>query len=117
MNHAETIENDKGDIKLVRLSYIDHKSEAYIEFNKTMQHDYLDQYYHNYSDQYLIWDNADFIFGKFYKFLKRWKNRKLKEKDEEKFKDIWAILTDDVVRELIEMLEFALEKEWYEFKE
>ena len=33
MNHAETIENDKGDIKLVRLNYIDHKSEAYIEFN------------------------------------------------------------------------------------
>jgi len=109
MNHAETIENDKGDIKLVRLSYIDHKSEAYIEFNKIM--------HHNYPDQYLSWDNADFIFGKFYKFLKRWKNGRMKKKDEEKFKDIWPILTDDVVRELTEMLEFALEKEWYEFKE
>ena len=108
MNHAETIETDKGDIKLVRLNSIDHKSEAYIEFNNIKLKSL---------NQYISWDNADFIFTKFYKFLKRWKNRKLKEKDEEKFKDIWPILTDDVVRELIEMLEFALEKEWYEFKE
>ena len=107
MNHAETIENDKGDIKLVRLSYIDHKSEAFIEFNNHPDNE----------KKYIVWDNADFIFTKFYKFLKRWKNRRMKKKDEEKFKDIWPILTDDVVRELIEMLEFALEKEWYEFKE
>jgi len=107
MNHAETIENDKGDIKLVRLSYIDHNSEAFIEFNNHPDN----------TKKYVVWDNANFIFTKFYKFLKRWKNRRMKKNDEEKFKDIWPILTDDVVRELIEMLEFALEKEWYEFKE
>ena len=107
MNHAETIENDKGDIKLVRLVYSDHKSEAFIEFNNHPDN----------AKKYVVWDNADFIFTKFYKFLKRWKNRRMKKKDEEKFKDIWPILTDDVVRELIEMLEFGLEKEWYEFKE
>ena len=111
MNYSETIENDNGDIKLVRLSYIDHKSEVYIEFNNIKLKSL------NQLNQYISWDNADFIFTKFYKFLKRWKNRKLKEKDEEKFKDIWPILTDDVVIELIEMLEFGLEKEWYEFKE
>jgi hypothetical protein len=110
MNHAEIIENDKGDIKLVRLIYIDHKSEAFIEFN-SIKHP-------NYPDQHLSWDNDNFIFGKFYKFLKRWKNGKLKKKDEEKFKDVWPILINiNVVDELIEMIEFALEKEWYEFKE
>ena len=109
MNHAETIENDKGDIKLVRLIYSDHNSEAYIEFNKIT---HIDN-----PNQYLSWDNADFIFGKFYKFLKRWDNKRLKKKDEKRFKDVWLILDDDVVYELIEMIEFALEKEWYEFKE
>lgn len=109
MNHAETIENDKGDIKLVRLSYIDHNSEALIEFNNIKHPDY--------PDQYISWDNADFIFTKFYKFLKRLKKGELKKKDRENFNDVWLILTDDTVRELIEMIEFALEKEWYEFKE
>jgi hypothetical protein len=28
-----------------------------------------------------------------------------------------SLLNQDVVSELIEMIEFALEKEWYEFKE
>lgn len=108
MNHAETIENNKGDVKLVRLIYNDHYSEAWIEFSSLKDKEY--------PDQTLSWDNDDFIFGKFYKFLKRWDNRKLKKKDEENFKDVWLILNDDVVYELIEMIEFALEKEWYEFK-
>lgn len=107
MNHTETIENDKGDIKLVRLVYSDHKSEAFIEFNNHPDNE----------KKYIVWDNADFIFGKFYKFLIRYKCNKLKDKDEKKYKEVLSILNQDVVSELIEMIEFALEKEWYEFKE
>lgn len=109
MNHAETIENDKGDIKLVRLVYSDHNSEAWIEFNSLKNQDY--------PNQDIIWDNDDFIFGKFYKFLIRYKCNKLKDKDEKKYKEVLSILNQDVVSELIDMLELALEKEWYEFKE
>jgi hypothetical protein len=109
MNHAETIENDKGDIKLVRIIYDHRKSEAWIEFNSLKDQDY--------PNQDIIWDNDDFIFGKFYKFLIRYKCNKLKDKDEKKYKEVLSILNQDVVSELIEMIEFALEKEWYEFKE
>jgi hypothetical protein len=108
MNHAEIIENDKGDIKLVRIIYDHRKSKAWIEFNSLKDQDY--------PNQDVVWDNDEFIFGKFYKFLKRWDENRLKKKDEKIFKDIWPILTDVVVSELIEMLEFALEKKWYEFE-
>jgi hypothetical protein len=107
MNHVEIIENNKGDIKLVRLIYDDHKSNSWIEFRNHPDN----------PNQDVFWDNDNYIFTKFYKFLKRWHDNKLKEKDEKKFKDIWPILTDDIIYELIEMIEFALEKEWYEFKE
>jgi len=108
MNHAETIENDKGDIKLVRLVYSDHNSEAWIEFNSLKEP--------KYPNQDVVWDNDDFIFGKFYKFLIRYKCNKLKKNDEKKYDDVWSILNQDVVSELIDMLELALEKKWYEFE-
>jgi hypothetical protein len=41
----------------------------------------------------------------------------LKDKDEKKYKEVLSILNQNVVSELIDMLELALEKEWYEFKE
>ena len=109
MNNTELIENDKGDIRLVRLILNDRYSETWIEFNGLKDPDY--------PDQYINWDNDDFIFGKFYKFLKRLKKGELKKKDRENFNDVWIILTDDTVRELIEMIQFALEKEWYKPKE
>jgi hypothetical protein len=112
MNHAETIENDKGDIKLVRIIYDHRKSEpwteAWIEFNSLKDQDY--------PNQDVVWDNDEFIFGKFYKFLIRYKCNKLKKNDKKKYDDVWSILNQDVVSELIDMLEFALEKKWYEFE-
>lgn len=105
MIHTEAIENTRGNIKLVRIIYSDHNSEAWIEFNGLKDQDY--------PSQDVFWDNDDFIFGKFYKFLKRWDENRLKKKDEDKFQEIWPILTDDLVSELIEMLDLAIEKEWY----
>jgi len=105
MIHTETIENTRGNIKLVRIIYDNSNGEPWIEFNGLKDS--------SYPEQDLCWDNHDFIFGKFYKFLKRWDNKRLKKKDEEKFQEIWTILTDDLVSELLEMLDLALEKQWY----
>ena len=105
MTHTEAIENDRGNIKLVRIKYDNSNGECWIEFNGLKDS--------SYPSQDVCWDNHDFIFGKFYKFLKRWDNKRLKKKDEEKFQEIWTILTDDLVGELIEMLDLALEKQWY----
>lgn len=68
----------------------------------------------NYPDQTLMWDNDDYIFGKFYKFLKRWKKGELKKNDPKKFNDIWGLLTYPRVEELINMLEYAIKEKWYE---
>lgn len=62
--------------------------------------------------QTLMWDNPAFIFGKFYKFLNRWKKKELKKKDKENFSDIWEILSDDLVEDLLEMLEEAIRLGW-----
>jgi hypothetical protein len=106
MIHTEAIENNRGNIKLVRIIYdYDFDSGSWIEFNNLKDP--------SYPSQDLCWDNDDFIFGKFYKFLKRWDNKRLKKKDEEKFQEIWSILTDDLVSELLEMLDLAIKKEWY----
>jgi hypothetical protein len=105
MNHTEAIENDKKNIKLVRLVYDDKNGKTWIEFTILINPDY--------TEQSEFWDNDNFIFGKFYKFLKRWKNDKIKKKDKEMFKDVWSILNDDIVIELIDMLDFAIEKGWY----
>ena len=109
MIHTEAIENNRGNIKLVRIKYDHSNGECWIEFNSLKDP--------SYPEQDLCWDNDDFIFGKFYKFLKRLKKGELKKKDRENFNDVWLILTDDTVRELIEMIQFALEKEWYKPKE
>ena len=108
MTHVEQLESYYGDIKLVRLVYDDHKSKAWIEFDNVKSPDY--------PNQTLCWDNDDFIFIKFYKFLIRYKCNKLKDKDKKKYDDVWLILNQDVVSELIDMLEYAIEKKWYERK-
>lgn len=100
MNHAEIIETDDGLIKLVRLVYDDKESDAWIEFKDLEKGS-------------VIWDNDNFVFIKFYKFLKRWKNEKLKKKDKNTFEDIWLFLDDNSVKELIQMLDYAIEKGWY----
>lgn len=69
-----------------------------------------------YSDQNLVWDNDNYVFSKFYKFLKRWRKKEIKKKDRKEFEDIWYVLNDKRVEELIEMIEYALEKGWYESK-
>jgi hypothetical protein len=109
MNNIEAIENNDGDIKLVRLVYDHHKSEAWIEFNSLKDPEY--------PNQNVMWDNDNFIFTKFYKFLFRYKDNKLKKKDEKKYSDVWPILNQYTVGELIKMLEYAKEREWYKPKE
>jgi hypothetical protein len=107
MIHTETIENTRGNIKLVRIIYDFGNGECWIEFNGLKDEDY--------PSHDVFWDNDNFIFINFYKFLKRLKKGKLKKKDRENFNNVWPILTDDTVIELIKMLEFAIEKEWYRF--
>jgi len=70
-----------------------------------------------YPEQTLMWDNPRFIFGKFYKFLYRWEEGRLKKKDKETFSDIWHILTDELVEDVIEMLEEAICLGWKKNKE
>lgn len=108
MNHTEQLENTYGNIKLVRLVYDHHKSDPWIEF--------MDIKNSEYTDQHVSWDNDDFIFTKFYRFLIRYKCNKLKDKDKKKYDDVWLILNQDVVSELIDMLDYAMEKGWYELK-
>jgi hypothetical protein len=67
----------------------------------------------NYPDMKLSWDNSDFIFIKFYKFLHRWKNKTLKRKDRANYDDIWIILTDERVEEIIDMIDSAINQGWY----
>ena len=52
-------------------------------------------------------------FIKFYKFLRRYKNHKLKKKDKSNYDDIWTILTDERVEEIIYILDSAIEQGWY----
>ena len=67
----------------------------------------------NYPGQTEIWDNEDYIWGKFYKFLKRFDESRLKKKDKEKFANIWSELNANIVKELIEMLDKGIELGWY----
>lgn len=110
MFRYDTIANDSDDIQLSALVILKtgKREMSSIEFKQLRNK--------NFPDLTLLWDNDSFIFGKFYKFLKRWKEGRLKKKDKEKFADIWSILDDDVVNELIEMIEYALEEKWYEPK-
>ena len=66
-----------------------------------------------YPNMKLTWDNPDFIFKKFYKFLLRWENKSLKDKDYINYTDIWIILTDERVEEIINILDSAIEQGWY----
>lgn len=68
----------------------------------------------DYPTQTLLWDNDDYIFNDLYEFLKRWEKDEVWIKDKEKFQDIWPILSNDLVKELVEMIEYALEEKWYE---
>lgn len=60
----------------------------------------------------LCWDNPEWIFGKFYKFLYRCDEGRNKKKDRENFSDIWDILTTELVKDMIEMLEEAKRLNW-----
>lgn len=75
-----------------------------IEFTEVMNKEF--------PKQTLMWDNPAFIFGKFYKFLKRWEKKELKKKDKKNFSDIWDILTTELVKDMIEMLEEAKRLNW-----
>ena len=103
MYRYNTIASDAGEVELVKMH-----SSIWIDFTKVMDKEY--------PTLTLVWDNEDFIFGKFYRFLKRWNNNQLKKKDKEEFEDIWDILTDDLVEEMLAMLDLAITEGWYERK-
>lgn len=75
-----------------------------IEFTEVMNKEF--------PKQTLMWDNPAFIFGKFYKFLYRCDEGRNKKKDKENFSDIWDILTTELVKDMIEMLEEAIRLGW-----
>ena len=58
-------------------------------------------HYKNGQEQY--WDNQEFLFDEFYPILKRFKDRMLTFKDREEFKDIWYLMTEDWVNDVIEI--------------
>lgn len=110
MYKFNTIKSDNEEVELVCLysRTTGLSSSVWIDFKSIMNKEY--------PEQTLMWDNEDFIFGKFYRFLNRWDKKRLKKKDEENFKDIWPILTDELVGEMLEMLDSAIMDGWYERK-
>lgn len=70
-----------------------------------------------YPDQSLFWDNDKYIFGKFKKFLKRHKKNRLKKKDKKEFSDVFKILRNGLVAELLDMLKEAESQGWYKKEE
>ena len=110
MYKFNTISSDNAEVEIVCL-YSKNTGlpvNIWIDFKTVIDKEY--------SAQSLMWDNDHFIFGKFYKFLNRWDKKRLKKKDEETFKDIWSLLTDDLVKEMLEMLDSAIMDGWYERK-
>lgn len=65
-----------------------------------------------YPKQTVTWDNPDWIFGKFYKFLKRYILGECKKKDKEMFFDIWETLDKETAEDLKEMLDEAIKLGW-----
>lgn len=67
-----------------------------------------------------FWDNDDWIFGYFYDFLKRWKSRTITMEDIETdlYQDYkgneW---NEDRISDIIDIIEQALELNWYKPKE
>jgi hypothetical protein len=110
MYKFSTITSENQEIELVCLysTKTGLPVDVSIEFKNIMDKDY--------PTLPLVWDNDHFIFGKFYRFLTRWDKKSLKKKDEEKFKDIWHRLTEDLVKEMLEMLDSAIMDGWYERK-
>ena len=107
MTQHITISNDDESIELCILCKKDKlfSDFVWITFNKLTDK--------NYQNMKLTWDNPDFIFKKFYKFLLRWKNKSLKNKDYINYTDIWQILNDEKVEEIINILDSAIEQGWY----
>jgi hypothetical protein len=106
MMQYHTIANDDDEIKIS--VGVDEKGKYYMPYIifeeiKDIQ----------FPDLSLVWDNEDFIFGEFKAFLHRWKHRTLLPEDTTEFEEIWDILDEETVEELIEMLELALKQKWY----
>lgn len=105
MFQYHTISNEEGTIELTALFNDGKYSISSIVFKKLKNKEF--------PDQELFWDNDDFIFGKFRRFLRRWQRGRLKKKDQKKFEEIWNILDDETVDEILLMLETAFNLKWY----
>lgn len=58
----------------------------------------------------IFWDNDDFIFGKFYNILQKYKFNILTDEDKYEIAEIYELLNNDIVLDLIECLDYAKEK-------
>ena len=58
----------------------------------------------------IFWDNDDYIFGKFYNILKKYKFDILTDEDKEEIFQVYELLNNDIVLDLIECLDYAKEK-------
>lgn len=65
-----------------------------------------------YPSQNLTWDNVDFIFGDFYKFLLHYLDRYVSEKEKNLFADIYAEINDEEANILLEMLQEGIKLGW-----
>lgn len=66
-----------------------------------------------YPDQNMVWDNSDYLFVTFYKFLNAYLNRSLTPQDKEEFEDIYDYLDDNKCNDLLELLNTAKNLNWY----
>jgi hypothetical protein len=105
MVQTTTLHTTSGEIELS--SFTTDGRLTWLEF-----HELYDE---EYPDKNLAWDNEDYLFNIFYPFLHRWKNRICKPEDEIEFKEVWHYLenNEDLVEELIEMFNEALNQKWY----
>lgn len=107
MLRYNTMATDSDEIKLT--VGIDNKDKFYmpcIEFTNVMDKEH--------KDQFIMWDNEDFIWGEFYEFLQRFSKNELRSEDKFEYADIWSELNLDVVKQLLEILDKAKQLGWYE---
>ena len=83
------------------------KSTLYIQF-----HEITEEF-----ESGLVWDNPDFIFNDFRKYLTNFRDRTLTKEQLEEFKEVHSFFMDysliDRADACIELLDFAEKNKWY----
>ena len=107
---AYTIYSPNGEFELS--ANIDFKDNGYYMPNLTFTEIPDEQC----PGQKLCWDNPDYLYCEFTKFLKRFLKKELKKKDKKNFKDIWHILNKDSCQAFLDMLKKSKELGWNKLK-